>query len=82
MLASSGHVELENRVLGSPTGVASQTAITATCPFDLEGSQDYEVDVEQLREGEETNCTVAGDDDGISPDDAPELVRDDLDEEV
>jgi len=82
MLASTGHVELRNHVLGSPTGVASQTGISATGPFDLEFGLNYEVDVEQLLQEEEIDCAVAGDDDGISPDDAPELVCDDLNGEV
>lgn len=83
MLAPPGHVEPENCLLGSSAGVADQTGLAATGPSDPECGLNDKVDIEQLQQGKEINYAVAGeDDDGISPDDAPELVCDDLDEEV
>lgn len=82
MSAYPARVEPENRVLSPSTCVASQTGFSAAGLFDLECSLNDEVDVRQVWQGEENNYAVSGDDDGISPDDAPEMVRDDLNEEV
>jgi hypothetical protein len=61
---------------------ASQTGCSATGSFDLDhGLNDVEGSEHPRQEGEE-EYAIAEDDDGISPDDAPELVGEDLNEEV
>lgn len=70
MLASYGHVEFENHVLGPSTGVASQIRLPATGPLDFKHGPNGEVDVDHLGKGK---GAATENDDGIGPDDAPEL---------
>jgi hypothetical protein len=82
MVASSDHTQPESRVPGSSMAIASQTGGSATGSFDLGHGLNEVEGSEHPRREEERESTVVEDDDGISPDDAPELVRDDLNEEV
>jgi hypothetical protein len=77
MIASSGYVQAECHVLGSSMAIASQTGVTATCSFDPEyGLSQVEVSEHGWEEGEQ-GYAIAEDEDGINPDDAPELLCDD-----
>jgi hypothetical protein len=81
MLASSGHVQAENRVPGSSSSVASETGFSAIGCLDFERALNDEIQsVKRMQHEGESNCTIA--EDGVSPDNAPEFVCDDLNDEV
>jgi hypothetical protein len=77
MVASSRHIQVECHVLDSSIAIPSQTGITATCSLDPEyGLSEVEVSGHGREEGEQVYA-IAEDEDGINPDDAPELLCDD-----
>jgi hypothetical protein len=82
MVVPSGYLQPERRVPGSSMAMASQTGYSATSLFDLEHGLNEVDDSEHPRQEGEQECATAEDEDGISPDDAPELVCDGPKEEV
>jgi hypothetical protein len=82
MVASSDYTQPESRVPGSSMVIASQTGCSATGSLDHNHGLNEVEGSEHLPKEGGKECAIAEDDDGISPDDAPELVYDDLDEQV
>jgi hypothetical protein len=81
MQTTSGDSHTEKRVDGGLVAIANAVDLHIAGSPTIEGSPKHSVEVVERHE-EENGLADANSEDGINPDDAPEVVLGDIDEEV